>query len=207
MANSLPSSAAMSALQTTLTVKPLFSKLMCMPPCITFKSVHFIDFGLRRSTNFFLLIHQYWNGFYFKHTSLQALGLCIQLGHDGGPCPSPHLSSLKSTILHTNGIHTVFIDHCACPDGHNIHLTAQYLRLGLWPATILQPRTAVTLHLLDFHHQLTLQSKVFLFIPIFLLYLANFLSSIATMNLADVSVNLDISCSSNGEVLLIHPVP
>lgn len=42
-------------------------------------------------------------------------------------------------------------------------LQAQFLRLGLWPATVLQPRTAVTFQLLNFYHQLTLQSKVNLY--------------------------------------------
>lgn len=109
------------------------------------------------------LFLQQWNGYYFKKISLQALGLRIQLGHDGSSCPSPSLSNLMSTILHTNGIHSVYIDQCTCHEGHNVHITSQFLRLGLWPATVVKPRTAVTLQLLDFHHQLTLQSKVNLY--------------------------------------------
>lgn len=84
-------------------------------------------------------------------------------GHDGGPCPSPHISSSKSIILHLYGTHTVIIDNCACPSSQNIQMTAQYLRLGLWPSTLLQPKTAVTIYLLDFYHQLMLQSKVNLY--------------------------------------------
>ncbi len=109
------------------------------------------------------ILNQEWNGHYFKQTSLQKLGLHIQLGHDGAPCPSPHISTSLSTILHTNGIHSIHIDHCACHQGHNIGITAQFLRLGLWPATVKDPKTATTIQLLDFHHQLTLQSKVNLY--------------------------------------------
>lgn len=82
------------------------------------------------------ILNQEWNGHYFKQTSLQKLGLHIQLGHNGAPCPSPNISTSLSTILHTNGIHSVHIDHCTCHQGHNIGITAQFLRLGLWPAKI-----------------------------------------------------------------------
>jgi hypothetical protein len=103
---------------------------------------------------------QEWNGLYFKQTSLCALGQRIQLGHDGSACPSPNIASSLSTILHTNGIHSVYIDHCACSQAVNVNITSQFLRLGLWPATVLDPKTATTIHMLEFFHQLTLQSKI-----------------------------------------------
>lgn len=161
------------------------------------------------------------------------LGQRIQLGHDGTPCPSPRLSTFISTVLHTNGIHSVCIDNCACQEGQNVNITAQYLRLGLWPATVFQPRTAVTIQLLEFYHQLTLQSKVNLYdfywtlsrltsntddslVPVCCsppLPLSNIslnslhIFSINTKSSADVSANSDTLCSSNVVVLPILPFP
>ena len=175
---------------------------------------------------------QEWNSLYFKQTSLCALGQHIQLGHDGAACPSPNITSSLSTILHTNRIHSIYIDHCACRQAVNVNITSHFLRLGLWPATVLDPKTATTIHLLDFFHQLTLQSKVNLYdfywslshltsntndslVPVrnfaFLSPSAFFAhsssSSFDTKNSADVSVSSGTSCSSNAAVSLILLFP
>ncbi len=136
--------------------------LMYMLRCIAFRLV-LPPFIISSISLLLYALHQQWNGFYFKQTSLQALGQHIQLGHDGAPCPSPLLSPTTSTVLHVNGIHSVYIDQCACQENWNINITAQFLRLGLWLATVLDPKTAATIQLLDFFHQLTLQSKVNLY--------------------------------------------
>ncbi|KAJ3737916.1 hypothetical protein FB446DRAFT_617016, partial [Lentinula raphanica] len=56
-----------------------------------------------------------WNGLFFENTSLQELGLRIQLGHpDGSICPNPISGPSDFVVLHTNKIHRVSIDFCHC---------------------------------------------------------------------------------------------
>ncbi|KAH8103218.1 hypothetical protein DFH11DRAFT_1692670 [Phellopilus nigrolimitatus] len=73
-----------------------------------------------------------WNGDFFEKTSLRALGLRVQLGHDA-------------------------FDMCSC--GEASLPFVQLLRAGLFPATIDRPRTAFTFDMLDTFHELTLQGK------------------------------------------------
>ncbi|KAJ7021502.1 hypothetical protein C8F04DRAFT_1273623 [Mycena alexandri] len=52
---------------------------------------------------------------YYTHTTFYHLGLRLQLGHSGEPCPTPRLERREAVTL--RGIKTVAIDFCACPDG------------------------------------------------------------------------------------------
>ncbi|KAF7304440.1 CxC2 domain-containing protein [Mycena chlorophos] len=92
-----------------------------------------------------------------------ALGLRIQFGHPPGEaCLSPHPANHDFTVIHTNGIHSVAVDFCACnlcKDAHHVQL----LRRRWYPATSDQPRTCVTFVALDAAHAMSLASKATLF--------------------------------------------
>lgn len=104
-------------------------------------------------------IAQIWNTTHFEPSSLKALGLVMQLGHSLGtrcinPRPAP---GDRFIILHTNGIHDVALNFCACPTAETD--TVQLLRAGLYPATTQSPETAASIIALEFYHILTFESK------------------------------------------------
>ncbi|KAJ7616548.1 hypothetical protein FB45DRAFT_1034871 [Roridomyces roridus] len=92
-----------------------------------------------------------WNGSYFDKKSLKELGLRIQLGHwlvRGSRCPLPAPApGGKFIIIGDGGIHRVALDFCGCGKGgsHN----DQLMHAGLYPATVVNPRTAATFLELD----------------------------------------------------------
>ena len=99
-----------------------------------------------------------WNGLFFQRSSLQALGLCVQLGHPPGRfCPTKEPSHQNFVVIDTNGIHLVMVDFCRCV---NIEHRNQLLRIGWWPATPLKPQTCATMAVLRNFHLLNLQDKV-----------------------------------------------
>ncbi len=51
------------------------------------------------------------------------------------------------TIVHVNGVHHMGIKWCTCPNAPLKHI--QLLRMGLYPASIRNPKTAFTFHVLD----------------------------------------------------------
>ncbi|KAJ7715761.1 hypothetical protein B0H16DRAFT_1667046 [Mycena metata] len=105
---------------------------------------------------------QVYNGAFFEATSLKVLGLRVQLGHPPRQqCSGRHQLHEDFVILHTNGIHHVNVDACACPENR---LAAgspeeQLLRAGWFPATDDRPRTCATFELLDFFWMTTHQAK------------------------------------------------
>jgi CxC2 like cysteine cluster associated with KDZ transposases len=105
-----------------------------------------------------LTVFQMWNGLFFQRTTLRDLGLRVQLGHAyGRSCPSRFPANSNFRVIHSNGIHQVAIDQCRCYD---VPLNKQLLRIGWWPATPLEPRTAATFEVLKHFHILNLQGKV-----------------------------------------------
>lgn len=82
--------------------------------------------------------------------------------HLGGHSPSsPCLGARVAedfTILDTTGFHVVTVVLCNCQ--HRRSLVEQLLRARLWPATVGNPRTAVTFGLLKFFQLLSFMSKV-----------------------------------------------
>ncbi|KAJ7030416.1 hypothetical protein C8F04DRAFT_1263939 [Mycena alexandri] len=66
---------------------------------------------------------------YYTHTTFYHLGLRLQLGHSGEPCPTPRLERREAVTL--RGIKTVAIDFCACPDGPSEY--DQIKAHGWWP--------------------------------------------------------------------------
>jgi hypothetical protein len=99
-----------------------------------------------------------WNGLFFQRTSLHDLGLRVQLGHAyGQSCPTRLAANATFRVIHSNGIHRVAVDQCRC---HGVPFNKQLLRIGWWPATPLDPRTAATFEVLKHFHLLNLQGKV-----------------------------------------------
>lgn len=106
-----------------------------------------------------LIIPQHWNGSFFQRTSLQALGLRIQLGHGGAPCPNPSPGPRGFCVVSSSGIHHVTVDLCDCGSNSFLSCRTQILRAGWFPATFNRPKTAFTFECLDTFHELTLQGK------------------------------------------------
>ncbi|KAH9884045.1 hypothetical protein C8Q73DRAFT_661408, partial [Cubamyces lactineus] len=103
---------------------------------------------------------EFWNGSYFEPAELSALGLVVELGHDGNQCPDP--SPLADILVyHVNGYHKVRVSTCTCTKTHSEPLPAwqQFLRADWFPATTTRPSTAFTFDVLDLFHHLTHQSK------------------------------------------------
>ncbi|KAK0453026.1 uncharacterized protein EV420DRAFT_1621640 [Desarmillaria tabescens] len=99
-----------------------------------------------------------WNGSYFEKTSLGALGLVIQLGHQLG-----HMCTLPAVvkpfiIIDVDGIHTVQMGFCNCMRA--VERYRQLLQSRLWPATTIYPRTAATFRVLNLFQVLSFMSKV-----------------------------------------------
>lgn len=104
---------------------------------------------------------KHWTGFFYEKTSLQSLGLVIQLGHDGPSCPSPGSVHKDFIVVDLSGIHTVNVQFCEChnaPEDHASYI--QLLRFCYFPSTIAKPQSAFTFDLLNTFHLLTLQGKV-----------------------------------------------
>lgn len=102
---------------------------------------------------------QCWNGSYFEPSTLQALGLRIQLGHGiNGHCINPIAAPGDDfVIIDCNGIHKVALDYCGCTSAAKE--TVQLLRARLYPATVKAPQTAATFNMLEFFQLLTFDSK------------------------------------------------
>lgn len=92
-------------------------------------------------------------------TSLRDLGLVVYLGHQGKPCPFPGRVVDNFTVVHTNGIHTVKVQLCAC-HGKHLETKFQLLRCSWLPASTGDPRTAFTFVVLNSYHLLSLQGKI-----------------------------------------------
>ncbi|KAI0703791.1 hypothetical protein BC835DRAFT_1230192, partial [Cytidiella melzeri] len=103
-----------------------------------------------------------WKGTFFQRTTLQALGLVMQIGHPSHEiCPLPLPAPRSFMVLHTNGFHPMTLQFCQC----NLARQAgsryqQLLRAELFPSTVLDPSTCCTFRLMEHFHLLTLQSKI-----------------------------------------------
>ncbi|KAF7305850.1 CxC2 domain-containing protein [Mycena chlorophos] len=103
---------------------------------------------------------EFWNGKYFKRSSLKALGLRIQFGHAPRErCSAPRAGHSEFVIIHTNGIHTVAVDFCGCHRRKDADYI-QLLRRRWFPATSDQPQTCATFACLDSMHSFALEAKI-----------------------------------------------
>ncbi|KIJ90500.1 hypothetical protein K443DRAFT_116509 [Laccaria amethystina LaAM-08-1] len=100
-----------------------------------------------------------WTGEFFSKESLKALGLRVQLGHGGRPCPCPSPGPLGFMVFDTSGVHSVNINYCECPNDSLPDRRTQLLRQEWFPATFTRPNTVFTFDCLDTFHELSLQGK------------------------------------------------
>src|SRR5260370_2464211 len=108
----------------------------------------------------YLKLLQHWTGLFYKKTSLQDLGLVIQLGHHGPLCPCPGPIQQDFVIVDLSGIHTIDFQFCACHNtsgGATSHI--QLFRFYYFPSTITRPQSAFTFDILNTFHLLMLQGK------------------------------------------------
>ena len=78
------------------------------------------------------------------------LGVRVQLGHNGSPCPAPRHFDTPLTVYHTNGAHMVKVSFCECNEPPGGYLFANHLLRTSWfPASLTLPRTAFTFAVLD----------------------------------------------------------
>jgi hypothetical protein len=103
-----------------------------------------------------------WNGLFFAVVTLQSIGLRVQLGHGGAPCPVPSAPETLS-IFDTSGVHSISVNFCDCRMNGIVSQPTQLLRARLFPATFKWPRTAFSFECLDMFHELTLQGKTSLY--------------------------------------------
>jgi len=101
--------------------------------------------------------YQRWNGSYFEQSWLRELGQVIQLNHTGSVCPNPVAAHTSFLVLDTTGIHHVKINYCGCSRQRPNY--QQLMRRGLFPSTLVAPRTAATFSLLRLLHLISLTSK------------------------------------------------
>ncbi|KAJ7030498.1 hypothetical protein C8F04DRAFT_1263797 [Mycena alexandri] len=84
-----------------------------------------------------------WTQGFFRPTTLDELGLRIQLGHaPGSYCPKATSAHKDFVLMDTLGIRTVKLNFCGC-DSTVTH-RQQLMRACLWPATSLDPQTCAT---------------------------------------------------------------
>ncbi|KAJ7628915.1 hypothetical protein FB45DRAFT_1028980 [Roridomyces roridus] len=101
-----------------------------------------------------------WNTFFFERFSLRRLGVRVQLGHaDNKPCPRARRGYDKFVVIHTNGLHHVAVDFCACAHRGSQPHWEQLLAFGWYPATPDMPQSAATISCLKLFHALSLQGK------------------------------------------------
>lgn len=91
--------------------------------------------------------------------SLKDIGLRIQLNHRiGERCVNPELPIDDDfVVIDINGIHSVGLDYCGCTTA--IGRVNQVLQARWYPATTINPKTAVTFNALEYFQLLTFESK------------------------------------------------
>lgn len=108
---------------------------------------------------YMLIFLQEWKNGFFQWTTLQNLGLCMQLGHQlQSSCPFRHQGHKDFVVLHINGIHSINVDFCGCDGVPAPH--EQLLEVGWWPSTPLKPQSAASMAVLWSFHILNLQGQI-----------------------------------------------
>ncbi|KAG1744823.1 hypothetical protein EDB19DRAFT_1894525 [Suillus lakei] len=100
-----------------------------------------------------------WDGISFHDITLKSMGIRLQLGHTSHSCcdnPLPAFSD-DFIIIDYNGIYEVGLDFCGCASAQP-HII-QLLRVRLFPATTVDPKTAATFRALEYFQMLSFESK------------------------------------------------
>ncbi|KAJ2921594.1 hypothetical protein H1R20_g15500, partial [Candolleomyces eurysporus] len=102
-----------------------------------------------------------WNGAHFVQSSLKSLGLRIQLGHlPEERCPRPNTTwGDDFVIIDIDQIHAVGLDYCGYGQTSNGQVE-QLLQRRLYPATVVNPKTAATFRVLELFELLQYESKL-----------------------------------------------
>jgi CxC2 like cysteine cluster associated with KDZ transposases len=111
---------------------------------------------------------QKWTGKFFNSTTLESMGFVLHLGHGGSKCPTIQersgdvlekrsedvskdlIAQQHFTVVDIGQVHSHTITWCICSTAP--HPRYQLLRMGLYPATPFQPKTAFTFRLLEYFH-------------------------------------------------------
>ncbi|KAL0568500.1 hypothetical protein V5O48_013480 [Marasmius crinis-equi] len=103
-----------------------------------------------------------WNGFYFERVTLHQLGLRVQVGHAAHEtCRNRRPARSGFCIVDIDSIQEIELDFCQCQAAEIVGDSwKQLMQARLFPATLLEPRTAFTFRMLEFFHAATLQSKM-----------------------------------------------
>ena len=98
-------------------------------------------------------------GFFVRHdiSVVAPGGYATQLGHHGGECPCCP-SDRFFILVDTNGIHNTKIRFCEC-SSNSLNQVDQLMSMGLFPATLKQPRMAFTFRVLRQAHLMNLESN------------------------------------------------
>ncbi|TFK81364.1 hypothetical protein K466DRAFT_438418, partial [Polyporus arcularius HHB13444] len=102
-----------------------------------------------------------WNGSYFERKGLADLGLVMNLGHDGEPCPNLPTGAPKPidvVIVHMNGVHQGKLQECHCVNRPS--LVTQLMRADIFPASLHRIETAFTHEVLKAYDLLFNLAKV-----------------------------------------------
>ena len=133
----------------------------CIIACHHDQPLHILEVNYRTilSPKLVLILIQEWKNSFFHRTTLQNLGLRVQLGHQSwSSCSFRHQGHKDFVVLHTNGIHSIDIDFCGC-NGAPTH-REQLLEAGWWPSTPLEPQSAASMAVLRSFHILNLQGQI-----------------------------------------------
>jgi hypothetical protein len=92
--------------------------------------------------------------------TLKSIGLRVQLGHPAGEtCSNPGRAFDDDfVVLSNNSVQEVGLDYCNCMTAKS--KMVQLLRVGWYPATTKDPKTAATFSLLERFHLLSFESTV-----------------------------------------------
>jgi len=103
---------------------------------------------------------QKWNLLFFEKATLKSVGLRVQLGHPATErCSLPQRAFNDDfVVIDSGGVHEIGLDFCGCEK--SIPKTIQLLRHRLFPATVVDPKSAATFGVLESFQLLTFTSKV-----------------------------------------------
>ena len=120
-----------------------------------------------RKTHRFNPFHRVWRWdttkAFWEKTTTGEVGMRLYGGHNGERCPYATRLPRDLVIVHEHGVSTMPFSFCECPrvPGQSelqVPEPMQLLKLGLYPASWKEPRSAYTISLLQSCHLLSLQT-------------------------------------------------
>jgi hypothetical protein len=94
---------------------------------------------------------------HFRCVTLKDLGLCFQLGHPAGQFCLFHQSGHADfTVIASNGIYTINVNFCGCPDQPEPYV--QLLKMRWWPSMPIALQTVATMDVLQVFYVLNLEA-------------------------------------------------